>query len=98
MENHIRTDWTSDDSQSEDAREKEKEALNKLATQVEEQVSLFLVWNFHVSNQNKRYCVLNWKLLEQSQENLLTISIIFSQVILGDSELNLAGYKQNVHS
>lgn len=43
MENHIRTDWTSGDSQSEDAREKEKEALNKLATQVEEQVSLFLV-------------------------------------------------------
>lgn len=42
MENHIRTDWTSDDSQSEDAREKEKEALNKLATQVEEQCTLRL--------------------------------------------------------
>lgn len=38
MDNRIRPDWTSDESQSEDAREKEKEALNKLATQVEEQV------------------------------------------------------------
>ncbi|XP_026676243.1 uncharacterized protein CG43867 [Diaphorina citri] len=42
MDNRIRPDWTSDESQSEDAREKEKEALNKLATQVEEQCHLRL--------------------------------------------------------
>uniref|UniRef100_A0A8D8MG76 Uncharacterized protein CG43867 n=1 Tax=Cacopsylla melanoneura TaxID=428564 RepID=A0A8D8MG76_9HEMI len=42
MDNRIRSDWTSEESQSEDAREKEKEALNKLATQVEEQCHLRL--------------------------------------------------------